>query len=1205
MRKLGILFLWLVVLFFFFAGFYLFIVPSNKASVNKYGFHILEQLETAIQNKIDADLETYANNLETLYTGNDTTVPGSLKQRLSVLGVDSVLIAPTPTAPLPSSPLAAARADTNQQADTASSRKARSTNRPLISRRLADIANGRLIYEFKVRRRTIVLTRPISRLMGDLEHAYPAHFYSAFIFLKCENGTAVTLYKSDAVPIGLKIPTDSLLVGSKGAFYPGITDLHTGGQDFKLFYVPLTEGKLQFSLCGIKDAEAYNQSLRQLPANFVYPFVIILMLLAIALPLIKFYIISPTEAIRARDLGGVAFSLLGGGMLITLIIIQVVLLKDSNARQQMALSRLSKAIDDNLSRELQKAFWQLQAIDQHAADSGLWKPKGKAYYDVTEQLVGFMRKEDTGYFHFDRIVWVDTIGMQAVTASLDTSQGELHVDVSSRPYFTDFVNNTTYRLPGIDTSVVSVRAVLTWTDGDFRVVLARRSSCRGMLIVTMSTNLYSVNHTVLPSGYGFCIIDPDGRVQLHSEPSRNLVENFLDQSGEPEQLRAAMTGRQELYLENTNLYGQEYGLHLSPIGNMPYYLAVFYDKGYILPVNMRILVFSLIGCVVTIASCVLVWLLWVLAVRRRWAARPLLFAPLDYLVNLRPDRMKVPVYINASLLLVLYSIVMVVIAVFNPYNPGINKGVLVLLLLTPPAVALVLAVFWGQWRSWMRRGDEKAMTEKEDCDLGRGRYSSLRYLVSYALLVETLIVCVGVAPAALFSWHAQNQEILQSVKREQLLEGYQLSDRRPALYQPLSRLRAGLPEKELYYWWMDSAGIYSVYGDRHYRAKEDSTLVAAKPFIFERAYFNLAQRFGNINYDPSYVPVLHAYSADHHWKWMDLRSDTLPFAFLEDPDLRKTGVGVMGRTAGVAPPTETVIFSALPVRYPYLGFFWKSFLLTLFVGGLLLGLYGLIRRIAKEVFLLRWTKGGPGFGEKSEYPDADSSGRKLIGQLPYAEDFAEYLDTKQVDVKKMAKGLDLPLPAGWDPGTPDPAVKSMLLRTVLIRLNSIDPTQRGSLYHEGLDEAERMVVRAARSGREYFQWLFGTRITAREQWLLYNFACHGLLNYKNVFEIDHLLEAGVLDDRDGQVQMFSPAFRAYIVMNWRPEMLPKDVVEKSPWQRFRIPFLILLAVVAAFLFLTQQEAWQRVTALVGALGSALGAVLGLLKNFDNGNEKAP
>jgi len=627
-----------------------------------------------------------------------------------------------------------------------------------------------------------------------------------------------------------------------------------------------------------------------------------------------------------------------------------------------------------------------------------------------------------------------------------------------------------------------------------------------------------------------------------------------------------------LYLENTDLYGGVYGLHLSPIGNMPYYLAVFYDKGYILPVNMRILVFSLIGCAVTLFSCVLVWVIWVPVARRRWTARPLLFPPLDYLVNIRPDRTKVPIYIKGALLLTLYSVVLVMVAGFNPYSPGVNRGVLVLLLVTPPAVALVLASFWGLWRRWKRREDQKAMKEKDACDEGKGRFSSRRYIKSYALLILTLIVCLGVAPALLYSWHAQNQEILQSVKREQLLTGYQLSDRRPALYAPLSRLRAGLPRDSLYYWSIDRAGIYSVYGDRHYRAKEDCTFVAAKPFIFERAYFNLAQRFGNINYDPSYVPVLRNYSADRHWKWMELRADTLPFAFLEDPDLRRAGVGAMGRTAGVAPPMETVILSALPERYPYLGFFWKSFFLVVFVGGLLWGLYGLIRRIAREVFLLRWTMGGPGFRAQGEGL-ADGN---AIDPLPYHEDFEEYLRSNS---------------------------KEMDLRALLASLNDIRDDEWGRLDHDELDMAERQVVKAARAGREYFTWLFGVRITAREQWLLYNFACYGLLNYKNVLEIDHLLEAGVLTKRDGQVSIFSPAFRAYIVMNWRQEQLSKEVMEKSAWQRFRIPFLILLAVVLAFLFLTQQEAWQRVTALVGALSSALGAVLGLLKNFDN--EKAP
>ena len=1201
MRKLGILFLWLVVLFFFFAGFYLFIVPSNKASVNKYGFHILEQLETAIQNKIDADLVTYGSNLEDIFNAGKDSVPERVKRRLNALGVDSLL-----DAPAAGTPGAGTKAGTEgtaaKEGDTVMSRKAkRAIGRQSIRGVLADIANGRLIYEFKLRQRTIVLTQPISRLTGDLEHSYPSDFYSAFIFLKCESGVATTLYKSDGVPIGLNIPTDSLLVNSKGAFYPGVTDLHTGGQDFKLFYIPLTKGKLQFALCGIKDADAYNQSLHHIPTSFVYPVVILLMLLAIALPLIKFYIIGPTEALRVRDLSGVALALLGGGMLVTLIIIQLILLKDGNARQQVALGNLSKALDSSFTRELRQAFGQLQRIDQRmSGDKNHWRGgRGAAglggaspgvpamyNYDVSDSLVAFMQEQgaeplpDRGYFNFDRVDWVDSLGMQVVSASLDTSQSRLRVDVANRQYFKDFSANNCYRLPGNDTSLVSVQAVITWTDGDFRVVLARRSSCPGMRIVTLSTHLYSVNDVVLPSGFGFCLIDPSGQVQVHSEPSRNLVENFLQQSDEPDQLMAAMTGRQELYLETTTLYGREYGLHLAPIAGMPFYLSVFYDKGYILPMNMRILVFALLGCAVILVSCAFLWLLFT---RRVWLSRPLLFSPVEVLMSLRPDYGRSSAYFVAMRVIAGFTFLTTVVAVMNPYVRWVNKWVLLGLVLMPLLVMETLWIILWMVRRMKRRFSTAAQRRK---DPGRGG----SYVAGYSLLLESLVLCLGVTPAALFTWHAQNQEIQQFAKREQLLKAYQLTDRRNHLYQPLVHLHAGLPREAMYRWWMDSGGIYNIYGERMYRTYEDK-LAAGRPFVFEQHYFDLAQRFGDINYDPSHVPVLLNHSADFHWKWMDLRpKDTLIFSFVQDPDVHQRGLGVEGRTAAEKPPMQTVIVSKLPERYPYLGFFWKSLALVVFVSALLVGLFKLIRRIVQEVFLLRWTyQWGPAVQE-----EPNGEGQEARMRLP-AYDF------------QPPKGFRYGEPVHYGEPIRDDAARNTdpqgYLNHVSRELDWIARQLPQLLKLKADDEAERELVRSAQYCRDYFQWLFTMHLSQKEQWLLYHFARHGLLNYKNVEEMDHLLGIGVLKIREGGVWFFSPAFRAYILMNWRPDLLPKEALGRSAWQRFRIPFLILLTVVAAFLFLTQQEAWQRITALVGALGSALGAVLGLLKNFDN--EKAP
>ena|GEM_PF-2539087 len=1193
----GILFLSLMVLFLFFAGFYGFIIPSNRASVNKYGFHILEQLEKAIQNKIDADLETYANNLDSLGIDPDK-VEGylpSVRRRLHALGADTLLGEPARDISRPASPLATAMADSIQWMDPDAIRKAKNSGHSPVYRRLKDISNGKLIYEFRVKKWVFYVPQPITRLMENLRDVYPNDFYSSFVFLKCDRDTAVTLFKSEGVPIGLKIPTDSLLVHSKRAFYPGITDLNAAGTNVKLFYIPLTKDNLQFALCGVRDADAYDRSLRQVPARYVYPFIIVLILLAMALPLIKFYIIGPFEAIRVRDFAGMVLALLAGGMLITVACIQLILIKDSNLRQLKSLRRVSMDIDASFKAELRKAFNQMQSIDrQRAGDAFNWLPnkKGKfdtagkkGYFDVSDSLIGFMRTANPGYFNFDRIAWVDSNGFQAVTGSLDPSQTSLHIDVSERQYFVDFINKTSYRLPGNDSAVISIQAVLTRTDGDFRVVLAGRSNCPKMMIISIAANLYSVNHTVLPAGFGFCIIDPEGGVQLHSDSSRNLVENFIEQSDEPDQLRTAIRGRQELYLENANLYGREYGLHLRPIANMPFYLAVFYDKGYSVPANIRILLFALAGCGVNLAGCLLVWLAWVLAIRRRWTSRPLIFAPLDFLVNLRPDRTKVAMYLASFLFLFAYVLTLVLVSLWAPYNAAVNYIILWLSALMPLVVMGILCFFW--WR-WLRRSrNERINAQVEAVDPEKTKLSGLGYLFPYLAVIEVLIFSLGVGPAALYSWHAQNQEILQSVKREQLLEADHLAGRQPALRRIFSRLDTSLHTDRLSSWWIDSVGIYTLYKQRRaWTAAYGSK--AARSFAFEEAYFNEAQRLDKVNHDPGYMPILKSRSEDSKWRWLRPEADTLTFIFAENPE-----------------QCQMVIRSSLPERYPYLGFFWKSFCLSLLIIGLVMGLYGLIRRIAREVFMTGWTKGGPGLRERDTGTIKDSAGRILLTELPFANDFVRYIEGAPVQLEKMVKILGLDVPENWRRPTVDSRVSPMLLQCLLIRLNSIDPNFRGGFWHEGLDEIERMVVRAASVGEIYFAWLFTTRITDKEKWLLYNFACHGLLNYKNLREIDCLLEAKVLDGRDGQVRIFNPAFRAYILLNWREDQLPRVGAGKSAWQKFRTPFLILLTVALAFVFLTQQEAWQRMTALVGALGTALGAIFGLFKNFSSPGEAAP
>src|SRR5579872_4290618 len=61
MQKLSVLFLSLVVVFLFFAGFYLYYVPANKAVLNKYGFLVLQQMEASMQYKVKANENLFSN----------------------------------------------------------------------------------------------------------------------------------------------------------------------------------------------------------------------------------------------------------------------------------------------------------------------------------------------------------------------------------------------------------------------------------------------------------------------------------------------------------------------------------------------------------------------------------------------------------------------------------------------------------------------------------------------------------------------------------------------------------------------------------------------------------------------------------------------------------------------------------------------------------------------------------------------------------------------------------------------------------------------------------------------------------------------------------------------------------------------------------------------------------------------------------------
>jgi hypothetical protein len=1126
MQKLSVLFLSLVVLFLFFAGFYLYYVPANRASLNKYGFLVLQQVEAAMQYKLKGNESLYGSYAQHAFNRAEPAGQHRMNRWLRQLGVDSVL----------------RDSSRNSFAASRTLQAARGTQ-PGMESGLLDIRNDRLYYYFRQGHDSITLTIPVTQFMSDLLGTHASDFFQSFLFLKISEEHVVTIYKNAGLPIGQRIITDSLLPNSKEAFYPGVADLHTGDLDYKLFYIPVTLGNQRFVLCGIKDAQEYAIATHAVPPGFIYPIVIVLLLLLIIFPLIKLWIMGPEEKVRLRDFTGYNFSLVAGTMVLTLIVIQVLLLRDGDTRQDQRLHLLTTKIDTAFRAELVRGYRQLAALeslplqpDEHGRVRD-WRRDGN--FDVTRELVAYMQgHRDSAYYNFDRIDWVSDSGRQVINGSLQRDLDTLYIDVSKRKYYTDFVNNSCATLagvdtlpgvPGADTAQVSIQPVVTWTEGASRMVIAKRSVVPGTLIVTLSTDLYSVNRTILPSGFGFCLIDAEGRVQVRSDSIHSLNENFIDEVADGAQFRSAMKARQELYLPATTLYGREFGLVVKPVAGLPYYLVTYYDKGYIQPVNMRILIFSLAGCATVLLLSMAMWFLFF---RRQWAERPLLFGVMDYLPWITPRATAARIYLFGWIIAISYVVVTSVVVTTSFYwGPGNNQRVLILLLLTPLLVTLGLKIIIRMRRTKLSR----EMRLKHP----------FAHLIHYCLLVESLALALGVLPAALFTWYGNNQELLQSVKKEQFLLATGLDSRRPVLYRNEKVLQVGVAPKELFEDWQFRRGIYSVNQDR-LLVERDSMPGPGAAFGVASTYFEVAGWLANDYYDPEYVPVLQGGSDDQRWTWTKPKMDLMRFYYQQEK----------GNVLQIA--------SAMPQRYFYLSDWRKALVLGAVVALLLLGLYRVIRRVSAGMFLQKFVVG------------------ERVAGLPC---FDEYCVKENLigDAKEERRGVMCDdIVKDLEPWGPD----------------------------AGLDAMEIEMLHCIRRWDGYFAVVL-EGCNAKERYLLFQLACNGFMNYKNVVEIDHLLERGVLVVEDEEVRLFSRAFRAYILTHVQERELERSIMGRSPWQRFRIPFLILLMIAAAFLFFTRQEAWQRISALIAALSTSLGLLSGLFR--DGGelvgaggeNEKAP
>ena len=1136
----------LLVISSFILTYWYYFIPNNRKTINKNGFLILKTIADNIEDLANSRVSLYQNFYKNSLSVNDSQDQQEKEAKENIIrGL------------LKENKIDATVVLTELKAMPADSVQIRIENGKLIISIFNDSLKEKVEY-----------TENNNPLLESILSTQRSELFRSYLLGKMKDTLTELLYCDKELAIRSDKRIDSLLPKGEEAYLSGIRELNLHDVSQIVFYYPFRVKQTQLIIGGFADAKEYNAALRKLPFYFLYTLVIIFLLLLVLLPIIKFYVMDPNEQVRVRDVILFGLSVFTGAAFITLMVIHYYLWKGEEYRVRKKLGTLSAQIAKSFTKEIQRSYEQLTILDNY---KNKHHPQHEKHFDYSDTIINFVKKDSndpTRYFYFDRISWIDSSGEQTIKADLYSKP--VFANIEKRKYFDVFKKGAPYSLPGDRDSKIGLEAIYSITNAEYSIIISRKDTAAGGYIVAMALQPNSVINSILPSGYGFCIIDEDGNVQMHSDKNRNLNENFFHKIEPAWDVTSAVMTRQVKAVNDVVAYGKTHQMLVLPIDNLPFYLITFYDKGFIYPVNMRILVFTLAFCFLSFLTCVVLW--WIMVSKYK-TAHQLVYCRLDAISWLTPRPTEAAYYLHACCFVACYVAILVGFVLFHKHYEINNFNILIFLIITPVNIAVSLRTMRT---AFIRSLEDKRLKEKPLKEWVKERKTALTnigihlaislfiyfytcenfsitigflwcqlvingilwvytlpkssshlfkigsqcsFLGGYNWLATFIVLALAVLPSGLFTWYAHNQEIIQSVKRQQLHLAHSISDRNYVLQQMKGVNSTNLPIPDFY---LDSlqfkTGIYTIYHDSiGYSDRIDSPEKDSMPF--DDFYFAIAEKVSNPYYKQQPYAALTDKAYDKSWRWK--RKDSFIY-FNYYPALPSL------KTTKTQEPKMLTIRSAMPSRFIFLGSLKSLIPLLLVIALLIWGLHAWLRINLYQIFLVRhiYSKKNNHFSTGAYADDANCLDREKMYQL----------EDKIVDDISSSK---------W-------------------------------MYSD--------------------KW---EKCSEKEKFLLFNIARDGLINYKNTMEIITLLKKRLLVIENDRIKPFEPGFRAYILSvctedNADMVRIQKKYLENSSWHQIRMPLVILLIGIAVIIFFTQQYIFDKLLILAGGISTLAPLILSVL-----------
>ena len=413
-----------------------------------------------------------------------------------------------------------------------------------------------------------------------------------------------------------------------------ISDVRLGPADYKLFVQPIqlpllkagtkNQESIRWLACGLVESVHFQQQNLAISYNVLIAFGFITVLVTVSWAFLKLLFIGPKDRFRVRDgymLGASAF------MIVALLTIIALFAYGYNATLNQVdnnLQQFAGTLKNNFNQELDDALRQidhlnctLNADTIGAANKGNDRNSDKFTMRYSILDSGEINL-NSPYPYFQTAFWVNDKGVQQMKWTVRSSVTN-RVDVSNRPYFMRlkqgrqythqdrygqihefWIEPVTSKTTGLNTVIVSKRAEIGRLTAENKANdSAKRAKTKKPLNVkaksadaakptkgtepnplwlsALDTKFLSLMQPVIPAGFGYAVIDENGKVIFHSAEKLHLGENLFEECDNNQALKAAVLGRWSKSL-TSSYFGKGHNVYVEPIGNFSWTIVAFSEK---------------------------------------------------------------------------------------------------------------------------------------------------------------------------------------------------------------------------------------------------------------------------------------------------------------------------------------------------------------------------------------------------------------------------------------------------------------------------------------------------------------------------------------------------------------------------------------------------------------------------------------------------